>query len=417
MAFCDASGEAFDGSKNYKINVPANVPCNRFWSVVLGAVLRRPLVAALSAGLFLVALAVPTVGLHLRDDGVRDLPQDLPVIQTYHRIAEAFPGGSSPAEVVVEAPDVSAPAVQEAIGQLRSRALDSGRMNEPIDVATSADGQVAVVSVQLVGDGEDQTSIDALHALEGLVGDTVGSVDGVTTAVTGATADSFAFRDLITSRTPWVFAFVLVLAFGLLLVSFRSVVVATTAIVLNLLSVAAAYGTLVLVFQHGWGGSLIGLQGTGAIITWIPLFLFVILFGLSMDYHVFILSRIREGFDRGLPTREAIRSGITSSAGTVTSAAIIMVFVFGTFVTLSTTNMKQIGLGLAVAVLLDATVVRALLLPAVMQLLGERNWYLPRWLEWLPALRHEPVPPLPVPAARVTEPRPVLDEPLVLSRD
>jgi RND superfamily putative drug exporter len=240
----------------------------------------------------------------------------------------------------------------------------------------------------------------------------VGRVDGVTAAVTGSTADSFAFREQITSRTPWVFAFVLVLAFGLLLVSFRSVVVAATAIVLNLLSVAAAYGTLVLVFQHGWGGSLIGLQGTGAIITWIPLFLFVILFGLSMDYHVFILSRIREGYDRGLPTRSAIASGISSSAGTVTSAAIIMVFVFGTFVTLSTTNMKQIGLGLAVAVLLDATVVRALLLPAVMQLLGERNWYLPRWLEWLPAVRHEPVA-----AAPVEQPRPVVDEPLVLSRD
>jgi RND superfamily putative drug exporter len=385
---------------------------SRVWGVVLGAVLRRPVIAVVVAGGALVALAVPTVGLHLRNEGIRDLPQDLPVIQTYHRIAEAFPGGSSPAEVVIEAPDVAAPEVQTAIGELRSRALGTGDMNEPIDVRTSEDGQVAVVSVPLVGDGEEQRSVDALHELEGIVDGTVGRVDGVTAVVTGATAGSVTFRGLIAERTPWVFAFVLVLAFGLLLVSFRSLVVALTAIVLNLLSVAAAYGTLVLVFQHGWGGSLIGLDSTGAIVTWVPTFLFVILFGLSMDYHVFILSRIREGYDRGLTTRQAISHGITSSAGVVTSAAIIMVFVFGTFVTLSTTNMKQIGLGLAVAVLLDATVVRALLLPAVMQLLGDRNWYLPRRLAWLPRLSHEPAP-----APSVEIPRPRADEPLVLSHD
>jgi RND superfamily putative drug exporter len=333
---------------------------------------------------------------------VDDLPQNLPVIQTYHRIAAAFPGGSSPAEVVVEADDVGAPQVQAAIAELRRRALASGRMNEPIDVRSNAADTVAVVSVPLAGDGEDQASRDALHALaDRIVPQTVGRVTGVTAVVTGSTAASVAFQDLLHRRTPWVFAFVLVLAFALLLVSFRSVVAAATAIVLNLLSVAAAYGTLVLVFQHGWGKSLIGLDSTDAIVNWVPLFLFVILFGLSMDYHVFILSRIREGFDRGRSTREAIASGISSSAGVVTSAAIIMVFVFATFVTLSTVNMKQIGLGLAVAVLLDATVVRALLLPAVMQLLGDRNWYLPRWLGWLPAVRHEaenPALPAPRPA-------------------
>jgi RND superfamily putative drug exporter len=166
------------------------------------------------------------------------------------------------------------------------------------------------------------------------------------------------------------------------------VTVAVTAIVLNLLSVAAAYGAMVLVFEEGIGADLIDLDRTGAIVNWIPLFLFVILFGLSMDYHVFILSRIREARDSGLGTRDAVASGITTSAGVVTSAAVIMVFVFATFVTLSMTSMKQIGLGLAIAVLLDATVVRALLLPAVMQLLGEANWYLPRWLGWLPTLRH-----------------------------
>jgi RND superfamily putative drug exporter len=274
-----------------------------------------------------------------------------------------------------------------------------------------------VVSVPLRGDGEDATSRAALRTLaDRIVPGTVGAVDGVTAVVGGSTASTVSFQDLLAARTPYVFGFVLVLAFGLLLVSFRSVVVATTAVVLNLLSVAAAYGVLVLVFQHGVGKGLIGLQSTGAIVAWVPMFLFVILFGLSMDYHVFILSRIREGYDRGLSTREAIASGITSSAGVVTSAAIIMVFVFGTFVTLSTTNMKQIGLGLAVAVLLDATVVRALLLPAVMQLLGDRNWYLPRALAWLPAAaRHEPGPAGAgaVPAQR----RPVIDEPLPVPAD
>jgi RND superfamily putative drug exporter len=212
-------------------------------------------------------------------------------------------------------------------------------------------------------------------------------------------------------RTPWVFAFVLVLAFVLLLVSFRSVTVAVTAIVLNLLSVAAAYGAMVLVFEEGVGADLIGLDRTGAIVNWIPLFLFVILFGLSMDYHVFILSRIREGHDQGLSTRAAVARGITSSAGVVTSAAVIMVFVFLTFVTLSMTSMKQIGLGLAIAVLLDATVVRAVLLPAVMQMLGGANWYLPRWLRWLPELQHEPAA-----AASVPGPRTAPEESLATTR-
>jgi RND superfamily putative drug exporter len=363
----------------------------RFWPAVLGAVLRRPLVAALAAGAALVALAVPALSMDLRSEGVQDLPQDLAVIQTYDRITEAFPGGPSPAEVVIEAPDVEAPEVQAAVAELRERALATGQVNEPVGVETNEAGTVAVVSVPLVGDGEEQASRDALATLaDDVVPATVGEVDGVTAVVTGGTAYSVAFDELMADRTPWVFGFVLVLAFLLLLVSFRSVTVAVTAIVLNLLSVAAAYGAMVLVFEEGVGADLIGLDRTGAIVNWIPLFLFVILFGLSMDYHVFILSRIREGHDQGLPTRAAVARGITSSAGVVTSAAVIMVFVFLTFVTLSMTSMKQIGLGLAIAVLLDATVVRAVLLPAVMQLLGRANWYLPRWLRWLPELQHEP---------------------------
>ncbi|RFU22360.1 MMPL family transporter [Geodermatophilus marinus] len=383
----------------------------RFWPAVLGVVLRRPLVSAVVSAALLAGLAVPALGLSLRNEGITDLPQELAVIGTYERIAEAFPGGSDPAEVVVEAADVTTPEVQTAIADLRTAALATGRMNEPITVETSADGQVAVVSVPLVGDGEEQASRDALVTLtDEVVPATVGALDGVTAVTAGNTAYSVAFEELMAERTPYVFGFVLLLAFLLLLGSFRSVVAAVTAIVLNLLSVAAAYGALVLVFQEGVGADLIGLDSTGPIVNWIPLFLFVILFGLSMDYHVFILSRIREGHDRGLPTREAVRSGITSSAGVVTSAAGIMVLVFLCFVALSMTSMKQVGLGLAIAVLLDATVVRAVLLPAVMQLLGDANWYLPRWLRWLPRLEHEPAPSVPAP-------RPAPDEvPVLVAR-
>jgi RND superfamily putative drug exporter len=192
-----------------------------------------------------------------------------------------------------------------------------------------------------------------------------------------------------------VFAFVLGLAFLLMLVTFRSIVIPIKAIVLNLLSVGAAYGVLVLVFQHGIGESLLGFHSTGTIANWLPLFLFVILFGLSMDYHVFILSRVREGYDGGMSTTEAVRHGISTTAGTVTSAAIVMVVVFSVFVTLSFLDFKEMGVGLAAAVLIDATIVRGVLLPASMRVLGDWNWYLPKWLEWLPRIGPERGPGLP----------------------
>jgi putative drug exporter of the RND superfamily len=185
-----------------------------------------------------------------------------------------------------------------------------------------------------------------------------------------------------------VFAFVLTFAFLLLLVSFRSLVIAAKAIALNLLSVAAAYGVLVAVFQDGLGQGLLGFRSNGGVAYWLPIFLFVILFGLSMDYHVFIVSRIREAFDRGLRTEDAVAQGITSTAGVVTSAALVMVGVFSIFATLPILDMKEMGIGLAAAVLIDATIVRAILLPATMKLLGDWNWYLPNWLGWLPALEN-----------------------------
>ena len=211
-----------------------------------------------------------------------------------------------------------------------------------------------------------------------------GDIDG--TDVSGLTAGSKDFNDAMRGRLPYVFAFVLGLAFLLLLVTFRSIVVPIKAIVLNLLSVGAAYGILTLVFQDGHGESLLGFESLGGITAWLPLFLFVILFGLSMDYHVFILSRIREAVDRGESTDDAVAHGIRSTAGVVTSAAMVMVAVFAIFATLSSIEFKMMGVGLAAAILIDATLVRAVLLPAAMKLLGDWNWYLPSWLEWLPRI-------------------------------
>jgi uncharacterized membrane protein YdfJ with MMPL/SSD domain len=241
-----------------------------------------------------------------------------------------------------------------------------------------------VFSVPLAGRGAgDATSEHALKELRRITSETLESPQ-VEAVVGGQIAASHDFNSALKSHMPLVFVFVLGLAFLLLLMTFRSLVIATTAVVLNLLSVAAAYGLLVIVFQHGVGESLLGFHSTGAIVSWLPLFLFVVLFGLSMDYHVFILSRIREAHDRGLATDEAIAHGIKSTAGVVTAAATVMVAVFAIFATLSQLSLKQLGVGLAAAVLLDATLIRGVLLPATMKLLGEWNWYLPRWLSWLP---------------------------------
>jgi RND superfamily putative drug exporter len=225
-----------------------------------------------------------------------------------------------------------------------------------------------------------------------LVPETLGDISGVETAVTGSTAENIDFTHDMKRGVPYVIAFVLTLAFVLLLVTFRSIVVPLKAIVLNLLSVGASYGLLVLVFQHRWAEPILGFTSNGLIISWLPLFLFVILFGLSMDYHVFILSRVREAVDAGKPTDDAVRHGITVTAGAVTSAALVMVGVFSLFGSLSALDVKQAGVGLAAAVLIDATIVRAVLLPSSMHLLGEWNWYLPRWLRGLPKVGLEAPP-------------------------
>jgi RND superfamily putative drug exporter len=264
-------------------------------------------------------------------------------------------------------------------------------MHQPFTVDVNKAHTVAVVSVPLSGKGTDSVSNRALEALRGqVIPATVAQVPGVKAQVTGMTAGSKDFNDSMRSHLPIVFTFVLAMAFLLLLITFRSIVIPITAIALNLLSVGAAYGVLVLVFQHTWAQHLLDFKSTGAITSWLPLFLFVVLFGLSMDYHVFILSRIRELRDQGASTDEAIARGIKSTAGPVTSAAIVMVAVFAIFGTLGALEFKQLGVGLAVAILLDATLIRAVLLPAAMKLLGDANWYLPRRLHWLPRVAHEP---------------------------
>ncbi|WP_405593043.1 MMPL family transporter [Streptomyces sp. NBC_01190] len=363
----------------------------RFWRTVLRPVLRHPKAATLLAGGALVAIALPAFGMHTANLSLdQELGGGLPIIQTYHRINAAFPGGPDPAHVVVRADAINAPGVRKAIADFRAEAVSSGASKGPVTVVVHSRQNVAEIAVPLAG-GIDHGRAEAdLVALRDHVRpDTLGKVPGLQAPITGETAESMDFTHKITSSVPPVFAFVTVFAFLLMLLSFRSLTIALTSIALNLLSVGAAYGVLTMVFQHGWGASLVGATGTGAVVAWLPLFLFVILFGLSMDYHVFVVSRIREGRMRGLSTRDAIEHGITGTAGVVTSAAVIMVAVFAIFGTLSMQSMKQMGVGLAFAVLIDATVIRGVLLPAVMTLLGERNWYLPRWMERLPDLTHD----------------------------
>jgi uncharacterized membrane protein YdfJ with MMPL/SSD domain len=360
------------------------------WARVLTPVLRRPLVSAVSATLLLVLLALPATGLKTKSMSLADLPKSLPVARTYQRIQAAFPGSSVPAVVAVQASDVTAPQVTSAIADLHRRAIASGRMSEPVSVQVNPARTVALVDIPLKGNDNDRRALDALRTLRGeLIPATVGRLPGARVGVTGDTAGSKDFNDLMRERAPLVFAFVLGLAFLLLLVTFRSIVIPIKSILLNLLSVAASYGVLVAIFQYGWGVRLLGAEASGGITAWLPLFLFVVLFGLSMDYHVFILSRVKELADRGEPTSRAVERGIKATAGTVTSAAVVMVAVFAVFASLSMVDVKQAGVGLAIAVLLDATIIRGVLLPATMALLGDWNWYLPRWLRWLP--RHPSV--------------------------
>ena len=359
----------------------------RIWGAILDRVLRRPVVSVVLAGGLLLAIAAPALQMTTVQPGIDTFPQHL--LTTYNRLEAAFPGTEISADVVVKAADVESPEVQAEIQALTDAAVATEVMNQPVDVSVNPEGTVAVVSIPVAGNGSDGPSNAALDALrDDIVPATVGSLDDTEVAVTGMTAQTRDFDAQMNTTAPLVFAFVLLLAFLLMLVTFRSLVIAIKAVLLNLLSVAAAYGVLVLVFQEGWGKALLGFDATGGIDPFLPILLFVILFGLSMDYHVFILSRVRESYDDGMTTQAAVAHGIKTTAGVVTSAAIVMVGVFSIFGVLQAMIFKQFGVGLAAAILIDATIIRAVLLPASMSLLDRWNWYLPGWLEWLPRLEH-----------------------------
>jgi uncharacterized membrane protein YdfJ with MMPL/SSD domain len=375
---------------------------NRVWAKILTPALRRPLVTAVASAGLLIVMAIPVLHVHTAQSGLEALSRSAPTVETLDRIQEAFPGEASPANIAVQT-DTDSTAFKNASNDLRARVVASNLMHGPVEIDVNPTHTVARIDVPLNGNGNDKVSTAALQELrDEIVPATIGTIPNTEYAVTGATAGSVDFNSAMKRSVPIVFGFVLTFAFLLLLVTFRSLVVAAKAILLNLLSVAAAYGVLVAIFQNGWGEGVLDFKSNGGIAAWLPMFMFVILFGLSMDYHVFILSRVREAYDRGLSTDDAVAHGIKTTAGTVTSAAIVMVGAFLIFATLPFLDFKEMGIGLAAAVLIDATIVRAFLLPASMKLLGDWNWYLPKWLNWLPQVKHETQPesaPVPSPAA------------------
>jgi len=374
---------------------------SRLWGFVITKSMRRPLIAVGVSIALLIVLALPVLNMHTKQSSFTDLPKSLSIVKTYNTIQASFPGSQDPAHLVVRADDVTTPQFAKAYAEFKKRALATGVIQQPIRVAVNKAKTVARVDFPLAGEGQDATAVRALETLRTQVIPPVLATLPVGTeqAVTGATAANVDFNKTMKSRAPIVFAFVLGFAFLLLLLTFRSIVIPIKAIILNLLSVGAAYGVLVWIFQYGHLQGLLGFHSSGAVVTWLPLFLFTVLFGLSMDYHVFILSRVKELVDQGVPTDQAVERGIRSTASTVTSAAAVMIAVFAIFATLSALDIKQLGVGLAVAVLLDATLIRGVLLPAAMKLLGEWNWYLPRWLEWMPRLNVESKPHEDVPEA------------------
>ena len=347
---------------------------SRLWAALARRVVARPVIWGGAAAIALLALAAPALGLRLGDPAV-DAPKGAAVVTTMDAIHRAFPQAPAPAEVVVTGQDVTGPKVTAAVGALRSRASSGGAIHEPVTVTVLGGGRALLVGVPLAGNGTNSASDSALVTLrDTILPDTLGKVPGVSYAVTGDTAGLYDDIHELHAHLPEVLGFVAVLAFVLLLAAFRSVTVPLMSIVLNLLSVGAAYGLVTLIFQDGRLQGPLDYTAFGGIIFWVPLMMFVFLFGISMDYHVFILSRIRELWARGSAPKDAIVGGIASSAGVVTSAALIMVAVFSIFATLPLIDLKILGIGTAAAVLIDATIVRGILVPAALALLGDRAW-------------------------------------------
>ena len=356
------------------------------WGRIADKVLARPGVVAIVTAGALIALAVPVFSLNLGfNAGADAFPDAVEGKRALELLEDNFSAGlAAPALMVVDAADVNSPEVQASVARLIDRVENDEAFFGPFEATANPDGDLLYIEVPLAGNIDDETSENALKLLRSEI--IPGAFSGSTAEVyvTGQTAASMDFTDWTYSVAPYVFGFVLGLAFLLLLVMFRSIVIPVKAIVLNLLSVGAAYGVLVMVFQWGWGISILGSESTGIVEAWLPLFIFTILFGLSMDYHMLLLSRIKESYDQGYSNEESVSRGIKLTAGQITSAAAIMVGVFSAFALGRNVGLQQFGVGLAVAVLIDATVVRSVLLPASMKLLGDRNWYLPSWLEWLP---------------------------------
>ena len=372
------------------------------WSAILDRVLRRPLVSVALAGGLLLALAVPALHLHIASPGIDTLPQNLSSVKTYNKLQKAFPGGANSAQVLVKTDDVRTArrSRQQSPPSSARQSLPGSSRHRPTST-TTATARSPLVSIAMQGEGTDAKALAALTRCARQCSSHRRQAQRCRRRRQRADCEREDSNSQMKSAAPLVFAFVLILAFVLMLITFRSIVVAVKAVLLNLLSVAAAYGALVLVFQDGWGKGLLGFSvAPGGVVGFLPIFLFVILFGLSMDYHVFILSRVREAFDRGMSSDDAVAYGIKTTAGVVTSAALVMFGVFSIFATLQFMFLKEFGVGLAIAVLVDATIVRAVLLPATMKLLGDWNWYLPKWLEWLPRLDHgEPTARIDVPPA------------------
>ena len=349
----------------------------RLWPALLRPSLNRPVRTLTVSVLALAALALPALSLTLHSDSAVALPDSIAAKHTLERLTAAFPNENATQRVVVTAAAADAPAVVTALDRLAGTAAASRLfLAEAPDVRGSADGTVHVLRLDAPFDQEAPQARKGIAELRGsLVADAVGSIHGAQWAVGGDTATSMDGDHQLSTRLPWVIGFVVLLTMLIMGWVFRSIVIALTTAFVNLLSAGASFGVLVLVFQHTWAESLLGFHSTGAVVNWIPLFTFAVLFGLSMDYHVFVISRIREAVDSGHSTREAIKIGLTGSAGAVTSAAFVMVSVFSIFASLHMVEMKELGVGLAVAVLVDALVVRVIVLPSLMTILGRWNWW------------------------------------------
>jgi putative drug exporter of the RND superfamily len=373
----------------------------RFWGGVVRGVIRRPVIYLVSFSALLIALAIPTIGLNLGASGVSTLPDRLESKQGYEALARDFPQASSSPALITISGDVRSPQVRAAIRDLR-RSLKQDPVFGRSDLRFASRGDAAAIGVEVGGDKTGGQALDAIRNLRSTIIPQAFRGTDTDVLVGGDTADNVDYIDAMNAWLPLVFAFVLGLSFVLLTIAFRSIVVAATSMVLNLLSIGAAYGLVVLVFLHGIGSGLLGFQRVDAIDAWVPLFLFSVLFGLSMDYQVFLLSRIKERFDLSGSTPEAVEWGVSSTARLITGAALIIVAVFSGFAMGDLVMFQQMGFGIAVALLIDATIIRSVLLPAAMQLLGKWNWYLPHWLEWLPRIQIEAAPreaPVPVVSA------------------